>query len=108
MTKTDFPGDAVDKHPPANAEGTSSIPVLGHMTQSNQAQAPQLLSWCSRAHEPQLLSPHAATIEAHVPKACTLQQEEPLLAATRESPHATMKTQHNQKQIKNFKNLFYQ
>lgn len=35
MTKTDFPGDAVDKHPPASAEGTSSIPVLGHMTQSN-------------------------------------------------------------------------
>ena len=35
MTKTDFPGDTVAKHPPASAEGTSSIAVLGHMTQSN-------------------------------------------------------------------------
>ena len=35
MTKTDFPGDVVDKYLPANAEGTSSIPVLGYMTQSS-------------------------------------------------------------------------
>ena len=47
---------------------------------------PQLLSWCSRAWELQLLSPHAKTTEAHVPwsprsatrkastaRACTLQ-----------------------------------
>ena len=37
--------------------------------------APQLLSLCSRAREPQLLSPHATTTEAHVPRACALQQE---------------------------------
>ena len=32
----------------------------------------------SRAHEPQLLSPCAATREAHMPRACALHQEKPL------------------------------
>ena len=40
--------------------------------------APQLLSLRSRAHKPQLLSPRAATTEAHVPRAGALQQEKPL------------------------------
>ena len=30
---------------------------------SNQAQAPQLLSLCSKAQEPQLLSPHAKLLK---------------------------------------------
>ena len=38
---------------------------------------PQLLSLCSRAREPQLLRPHAATTEAHAPRARALQQEKP-------------------------------
>ena len=48
------------------------------MPRSNQAHAPQLLSLLSGALEPQLLSPHAATTEAHVPRAHALQQEKPL------------------------------
>ena len=36
------------------------------------------LSLRSRAHEPQLLSPCAATREAHMPRACALHQEKPL------------------------------
>ena len=63
----DFPGGAVVKNLPASAGDTGSIPVLGrsHMPQSNKACAPQLLSLCSRAHEPQQLSSHTATTEAH-------------------------------------------
>ena len=74
----EFPGGAVVKNPPANAGDMGSIPGPGrsHMPQSNKACALQLLSLHSRAHEPQLLSP---------------------LAATRESPHASTKTQHSQK-----------
>ena len=41
------------------------------------SRAPQLPSLCSRAHEPQLLSLHAATTEAHVPRSRALQQEKP-------------------------------
>ena len=39
--------------------------------------APQLLSLCSRAREPQMLSPRATTTEACTPKACASQQEKP-------------------------------
>ena len=43
------------------------------------ARAPQLLKpACSRACVPQLLSPHAATTEAHAPRARAPQQEKPL------------------------------
>ena len=38
---------------------------------------PQLLSLRSRAHEPQLLSPRAATTEARAPRALVPQQEKP-------------------------------
>ena len=54
------------KNPPANAGDTGSSPGPGryHMPRSNEAHVPQLLSLCSRAREPQLLSPHATTTEA--------------------------------------------
>ena len=39
---------------------------------------PQLLSLCSGAREPQLLSPRATTSEAYTPKARAPQQEKPL------------------------------
>ena len=70
----DFPGGAVVKNLPADAGDTGSSPGPGrsHMPQSNWARAPQLLSLRSRACEPQLLSPHATTTEAHAP-----QQEKP-------------------------------
>ena len=63
--RVDFPGGAVVKNPPANAGDTGSSPGPGrsHMPQS---------SW---ACVPQLLSPCAATAEAHVPRARALNQE---------------------------------
>ena len=65
--------------PPANAGdmGSSPGPGRSHMPRSNKACVPQLLSLCSRAHEPQLLSPHATTTEARVPRARAPQQEKP-------------------------------
>ena len=62
----DFPGGTVVKNLPANAGDTGSSPGQGrsHMPQSNWACAPQLLSLCSRAREPQLLRPPATTTEA--------------------------------------------
>ena len=65
----DFPGGAVVESSPANAGDTGSIPGPGrsHMPRSNSACVPQLLSLCSRARKPQLLSPCATTTEAHAP-----------------------------------------
>ena len=66
-------------NPPANARdmGLSPGPGRSHMPRSNWALAPQLLSLCSRAREPQLLSPHATTTEAYAPGAHAPQQEKP-------------------------------
>ena len=74
-----FTGGAVVKNPPANAGDTGLSPGPGrsHMLRSNLARAPQLLSLCSRAHEPQLLSPCATTPEARAPRARAPQQEKP-------------------------------
>ena len=76
----DFPGGAVVKNPPANAGdmGLSAGPGRSHMPRSNYAHAPQLLSLCSRAREPQLLSPRAATTEDRATRVHALQQEKPL------------------------------
>ena len=65
--KTGFPGVSVINNLPINAGNIGSIPDPGrlHMTWNNYGHAPQLLSLCSRVKEPQLLSPHAATTEAH-------------------------------------------
>ena len=81
----DFPVGAVVKNPPANAGDTGSSPGPGrsHMPQSKYAHAPQLLSLRSRACEPQLLSPCAATTEARAPRARALQQEKPLQCEAR-------------------------
>ena len=75
-----LPGGAVVKNPPANAGGTGLSPGPGrsHMPRSNEARAPQLLSLCSRACEPQLLNPRATTTEARTPRARAPQQEKPL------------------------------
>ena len=46
------------------------------MPWSNLAGAPQLLSLCFRAWEPQPQSPHAATAEAHTPSSpCSTARE---------------------------------
>ena len=76
----DFPGGTVVKNLPANGGDTGSSPGPGrsHTPWSNEAHVPQLLSLCSRAREPQLLSSRTATTEARVPRACAPQQEKPL------------------------------
>ena len=48
---------------------------------------PQLLNLCSRACEPQLTEPHAATTEACMPRAHAWQRE----ATTMRSLHTTSK-----------------
>ena len=98
--------------PPANAGGTGSRPGPGRsrMPRSSWTRVPQLLNLCSRAHEPQLLSPRATTTEARAPGARAPQQERPpqwgaralqrgvaLFAATGEGTRAATGTQCSQK-----------
>ena len=59
----DFPGGAVVKNLPANAGDMGSSPGPG------RSHVPQLLSLCSRAHKPKLLSLRATTTEALTPRA---------------------------------------
>ena len=65
--------------PPASAgdTGSSPDPVGSHMLQSSWARVPQLLSLCSGAREPQVLSLHVATAGARVPRARAPQQDRP-------------------------------
>ena len=76
----DFPGGAMVKNLPTSAGDTGSVPCPGrsHMSRSNLARVPQLLSLCSGACKPQLLSPHATITEAHVPRGRAPQQQKPL------------------------------
>ena len=62
----DFPGGAVVESLPANVGDMGSSPGPGgsHMPQSGWARVPRLLSLCSGAREPQLLSPRATAAEA--------------------------------------------
>ena len=84
------------KNPPANAGDTGSSPGLGrsHMPWSNEAHVPQLLSLRSRARETQLLKtarlkPVLHNKRSHRNEKPTHRNEEqPPLAATRESPCA--------------------
>ena len=80
----DFPGASVVGNPPANAVYMGLIPDAGgsHMPQSNEAHVPQLLRLCSRAQEPQLLSPRDTATEPHLPRAHARHQENPLQWAT--------------------------
>ena len=71
------------KNVPANAGDTGSSPGLGR---SHMPRALKLLSLCSTAHEPQLLSPRAATTEA-----CELQ----LLKPTHLEPMIRNKRSHH-------------
>ena len=74
-----FPDSSVVKNPPVNAGDASLIPDPGrsHVPQSNWARAPQLLSLCWRAWEPQLLSPLTQLLKPESPKARARQQEKP-------------------------------
>jgi len=63
-----FSGDSVVKNPSASAEYLGLMPSLGRYHAEGQlSNAPQLLSLCSGAWEPQLLSPCAETTEARAP-----------------------------------------
>ena len=66
-TLSGFPGGLVVKNLPANAGDMGSTPDLGtfHMPQEY------------KAHESQLLSPHAAAAHS-TPRACALRREKPL------------------------------
>ena len=74
-----FPGGSVVKNLPTNAGDTGSIsdPGRSHMLQSNYARAPQLLSLCSRAWGPQLLTLVLQLLKPACPRAHALQQEKP-------------------------------
>ena len=54
-------------NPSADAEDMASIsgPGGSHRPRSNLAHGPQLLSLCSRAWKPNLMSAQAATTKAH-------------------------------------------
>ena len=80
-TLQDFLGGSVVRNIPANLQHTGSIPDMGisHILAVKQ------------------LSPCATTIEAPALESARLNEEQPPLQATRESPHAAMKTQHSQK-----------
>ena len=85
------------KNLPASAGDTASILVR---EDSATLRAPKPMCHYYRSREPQLLkpsSPCSATREATAKRSLrTAPREEPLLGATRESPHMAMKTQHSQ------------
>ena len=100
------------KNLPSNAGDTDLITGLGrsHMWWSNLACASQLLKLCSKAREPQLLSPHAAATETRVSYSpCSTTREATamrnLSTAAKSSPwslqlekaRVKMKTQHSPK-----------
>ena len=101
----DFPGGAVVKNLPVNAGDTGSSPGPGgsHMPRSNWARAPQLLSLCSRACEPQLLKPtHLKPVLLNKEKPPQWEARAPHRRVAparrnRESPRAATKTQRSQK-----------
>lgn len=66
---------SVVRNPHAHA-GDTGQSLTGKILHAEQlSSVPQLLSLCSRVWEPQLLSPHATTAEAHDPIAHAPQQE---------------------------------
>ena len=74
-----FPGDSVVKDPPAKSGDLGRIPDPGrsHISQSTSACASQPLNRCSRAGEPQLLSPCAPTTDVQAPRAHGVQKAKP-------------------------------
>ena len=82
----DFSGGTVGKNLPAKGGNTGSIPGLGrfHMTWSNHACVPQLLSPNSRVQELQLLKPTCVKPLLCNEKATTMRS---LSIAVKSSPH---------------------
>lgn len=69
-----FLDSSVVKNPPVGSVDTSSIPDSGrsHMPRGNEARAPQLLSLCPRAWEPQLLKSECLELVLHTREASAL------------------------------------
>ena len=69
----------MDKNLPANAGGHGFDPCSGkipHVAEQLKSNGPQLMSLPSTSTEAGMSqSPHAATTDAHVPRACAPQQE---------------------------------
>ena len=88
----DFPGGPVVKNPPANTGDAGLLPDLGRslMPRSNEARVPQLLSLC--ALEPVSCKKRGRRRGEPAHRS----EEEPLLAATRESPCAATKARCSQ------------
>ena len=89
-----FPGGSVVKILPANAEDRGLIPDLGrfHMSWSNWACVPHLLSLCSRAREAQPLRP-----ERLEPVLCKRLLQGSPHTTTREEPRSQLeKSLHSQ------------
>ena len=87
----------VVKNPPANAGNTGLNPGLGrsHMSQSNEAHAPQLRGHTLQLPRPWHLEPVLCNERGHLSEQPAHHgKEQPLLAAL-ESPSAATKTQHN-------------
>ena len=101
----DFPGGAMDKNLPANAGDSGFNPWSGKILH-----AAEQLSPCSKITEPTVQSLWAENVKPlrREPMLCNKRSyrkekpmccngAQPLLPATRESPRAAIKTQHNQK-----------
>ena len=88
----DFAVGPVVKNLPANAGDTvqSLVWKISH--------AAEQLSPCAATTEPMAWNPHS-TRGHHNKKTTHHNEQSPLLTATRESPHAAMKTQNSQKEI---------
>ena len=96
----DFPGGAVLESLPATAGDTGSSPGPGrsHVPWSNYARVPRLLSLHTTTTEVADLDPMLRNKRSHrneKPAHCN--EEQPLLAATRESPRTATKTKCSQK-----------
>ena len=76
-----FPHSPVFKNLPCNTGDTGSIPepARSYVPRGNKACVPRLLSLHTRAHAQQLLSPRAATTEAHMPKSPFSAREAPAM-----------------------------
>ena len=102
-----FPGGLVVKNLPCNAKDKGSIPGPGssHMPRSNLAHVPQVLSQCSRAHEPQPTEPpHCSCWSLHAYSLCSATREVPAMrsqsAASQSSPRLPQLEQAREQQRK--------
>ena len=113
---------ALVESPPANAEDTGPIPEPGRFLHAEKQLSSHatVLSVCSRAQDPQLLSPRDAAAEACTLEPSALQQENPLQRRASyhhwsvapdyrkyRKVHTATRTQHSQKVFFKYKNEIF-